>query len=651
MSIFNEYPYTNFHELNLDWVVAKIKELSDQWDIFSIDWEKRITEEVTKWLDEHPEATTTVQDNSLTAAKFVASLRERIMTDYAKETEFKALKNLVNNLDQDLTTAEGNIDTNTGNINALSARVDTFASLPAGSTAGNAELLDIRVGYHGGEYPSAGTAVRKQIGNLAWMLETSVADIINYEYVLNEYVDNLTGQIISYEGWNRTGYIPVDPSRTMFISVAGSTNAPYCAEYDQNHTYIRGFQVNSGTYEYNFPSEVKYIMISGLPAVFPLTIFYGNGNRRAAAEDNDILLNKPFGIMPLDGWIQGTLTSEGVLSGNAYRITSPFIPVSGDTIINMQWTGEKAHIWVVEYDQNQNFVKYSATAYTSDYKYGLMANTRYIRLVALKPGGTAIIVPNDSTNLGIKITTEEKKKFKVMSFNVGHYDYGTGVGLPAESYNEKLINWRRFLGEYNDIDVMGIQEYDTRMDAANTIWSDDVLWNHYFPYEVVTGMETAIKSRDYIGRNYLGQLSTGRYYTAATVDGVYFISVHLTPGVDNAAIRTSEVNDILTIIGDHSRFVIFGDFNCEPGEETALYKKFTDAGYNIANCGWFGKYWTWTTDQEHDMNDYENPEGTVYYIDNIITSSDIKIVNAKPINDYNKLSSDHLPLYAELVID
>lgn len=51
-------------------------------------------------------------------------------------------------------------------IDVLKSRMDTFASLPAGSTSGNAELTDIRVGYNGDIYPSAGDAVRKQVGEL-----------------------------------------------------------------------------------------------------------------------------------------------------------------------------------------------------------------------------------------------------------------------------------------------------------------------------------------------------------------------------------------------------------------------------------------------------------------------------------------------------
>lgn len=48
---------------------------------------------------------------------------------------------------------------------AAEARMDTFTSLPSGSTSGNAELADIRIGLDGKKYSSAGTAVREQIRN------------------------------------------------------------------------------------------------------------------------------------------------------------------------------------------------------------------------------------------------------------------------------------------------------------------------------------------------------------------------------------------------------------------------------------------------------------------------------------------------------
>lgn len=58
-------------------------------------------------------------------------------------------------------------------IIALAARLDNMISLKNGSTTGDAELMDIRTGYNGIIYESAGTAVREQIAGLA-------QKIINY---------------------------------------------------------------------------------------------------------------------------------------------------------------------------------------------------------------------------------------------------------------------------------------------------------------------------------------------------------------------------------------------------------------------------------------------------------------------------------------
>ena len=49
------------------------------------------------------------------------------------------------------------------NLNVVNARMDTFSAGNNAGTENNSELLDIRVGFDGKEYTTAGTAVRQQI--------------------------------------------------------------------------------------------------------------------------------------------------------------------------------------------------------------------------------------------------------------------------------------------------------------------------------------------------------------------------------------------------------------------------------------------------------------------------------------------------------
>ena len=68
--------------------------------------------------------------------------------------------------------------------NVLSARMDTFTQLPSGSTSGDAELIDIRVGADGVTYPTAGDAVRGQVTDLKSALndlESATMDMTDIE--------------------------------------------------------------------------------------------------------------------------------------------------------------------------------------------------------------------------------------------------------------------------------------------------------------------------------------------------------------------------------------------------------------------------------------------------------------------------------------
>ena len=106
------FPYTNFHDLNLDWILSVIKEVKEtypakfeelmqikvnapttdrngqlgdylisngdgttSWKPLDMEIESEIIEQVNNWLEEHPEATTTVQDGAITFPKLDENLQ------------------------------------------------------------------------------------------------------------------------------------------------------------------------------------------------------------------------------------------------------------------------------------------------------------------------------------------------------------------------------------------------------------------------------------------------------------------------------------------------------------------------------------------------------------------------------------------------
>lgn len=120
--------------------------------------------------------------------------KESLDSQSAKINDFKSEVNT--SLSNQNTLINQTASTQNSKITTLESRMDTFTNLKEGSTTGDAELQDIRVGADGTKYTSAGKAVREQVNQLNDVLENQkfvpMTSVNPYKMNLDDYDVKIT---------------------------------------------------------------------------------------------------------------------------------------------------------------------------------------------------------------------------------------------------------------------------------------------------------------------------------------------------------------------------------------------------------------------------------------------------------------------------
>ena len=263
MGFINKYPYTDFHELNLDWFLEEFKKVTDK--VTTLDATvQQFTEFVTNYfdnLDVQQEINNKL--DAMAADGTLAALLEPFFYNFTVDIH-------------------NEIDGQDSRIAVLEGRMDTFASLPIGSigTAADAELVDIRISADGTTYSTAGDSVRAQT---KVALDSNDLGVV-FPASPNGYIDT-DGTLTQNSGFYTTDFYRASGSISLLGQIQGLSYPTfyYVSCYDKDKKYLGGV-VNGGS-AVICPAPTKYDLLDGTfyirlskdyTSTYPLTVYCGD---------------------------------------------------------------------------------------------------------------------------------------------------------------------------------------------------------------------------------------------------------------------------------------------------------------------------------------------------------------------------------------
>lgn len=523
----NIYQCVNYLQGSIDATINGVNNVVKSWNdsvdetlTKSIEITKETTTEQfnTEWTNKQPELIEQV--NTLTTNQFNEDwgvLENRINTTL--ETQNTNIQNI-----QTQQTNLANEQTNLSNQQTtLSNRMDTFTSLSEGSTTGDAELKDIRVGANGITYNNAGDSVRGQYSQLK---EDLVNGYVGTNSLVLQKIEGVTGTMqyldrVLYDkkiGNDETGtynivnsvgdtillfkkglgfinstkqiLLIVDADLKKLRDIQGSTVFNLQTLLDNQYLVIDG---NSLKYlDFDFMNDGKIPYIDKNVNVIPKTNFgtnsysegintYGtgvpcfapfryNGNIHVKNMSN-------YALYDLDG----TFISSANIGTNTVNIEDKIVVFFSTDIDNATIEFDKAEESVNQYSGKQCSVFGDSLTADAPY-YPYLAKMTGLNIKNCGIGGTRVSGTDDTAfwqDMRINLLegdfilimggTNDAPYAQIGDINLDNKDTNTFVGAYNVMLSKIYYRYNLTEGYYTDIDYSGVNKLDDKTIFPNII--------------------------------------------------------------------------------------------------------------------------------------------------------------------------------------